>query len=329
MATTRNPRRGSMQFWPRRRASKPYSRIRHFPKLKDAKLLGFAGYKVGMTHAIITDNRAFSHTKGNDVFMPVTVIECPPMKIASLRFYKKTIYATQLVGELFTKTDKELSLKTNIPKKIDDSKLADFEKRLAEFSEVRVAAYTQPKLTNIKKKKPELFELSIGGSVEEQFSYAKQILGKEVKAQDVIKEGQQVDIFAVTKGKGFQGPVKRFGVTFRPHKSEKGVRGPANVGPWTGNRSWTVAHAGQMGYHNRMERNKWVIKVADDTTTIKVKGGFPQYGDVKNTYVLLKGSVQGARKRLVKMITPSRRNHLIPEHAPQINHLSLQSKQGR
>ncbi len=328
MATTRNPRKGSMQFWPRKKASRPYSRVRHYPKVKDAKLLGFAGYKVGMTHAIITDNRASSHTKGNDIFMPLTVIECPPLKIASVRFYKKTIYGLKLAYEFFSKADKELMLKTNVPKNIDEAKLADYEKRVSEFSDIRVGAYTQPKLTCICKKKPELFEIAIGGSPEEQMAYARQILGKEIKVQDVLREGQQVDIFAVTKGKGYQGPVKRFGVSLRPHKSEKGQRGPGNLGAWTGNRSWTVAHAGQMGFNNRMERNKWVIKVSEDPKSIKVNGGFLQYGDVRNSYVLLKGSIQGARKRLIRMVSPSRRNKLIPEHAPSITHLSLQSKQG-
>ncbi|MBI2133275.1 50S ribosomal protein L3 [Candidatus Woesearchaeota archaeon] len=328
MATTRSPRKGSLQYWPRKKSSRPYSRIRHFPKSKEAKLLGFAGYKVGMTHAIIIDNRAYSHTKGNEIFMPLTVIECPPLKIASIRMYKSTLNGLKLLGEVFTKADKELSRKTSLPKKDPEAKLGEYEKRLSEFSEIRVSAYTQPKLTNMGKKKPELFELSIGGSLEEQLNYAKQVFGKEVRVQDVIKEGQQVDIFAVTKGKGFQGPVKRFGVTLRSHKSEKGGRGPGNLGPWTGNRSWTVAHAGQMGYHNRMERNKWVIKVSEDAKSINVDGGFPQYGNVKSTYLLLKGSIQGSRKRLIKMVASTRKNKLVPEHAPQISNISLQSKQG-
>ncbi|MBI3034535.1 50S ribosomal protein L3 [Candidatus Woesearchaeota archaeon] len=328
MATTRNPRHGSLQFWPRKKASRPYSRVRHFPKVKDARLLGFAGYKVGMTHALVIDNRPASHTKGNEVFTPVTVVECPPIKVASIRFYKKTPYGLKLVSEFFAKADPELSAKVNLPRKADESKLGEYESKIDDFSEIRVNVYTQPKLARVGKKRPELFELAIGGSVREQFNYAKQALGKDIKVQDILKEGQQVDIYAVTRGKGFQGPVKRFGVTLRPHKSEKGNRGPGNLGPWTGNRSWTVAHAGQMGYHNRMERNKWIIRISEDLNGIRVGGGFPHYGDVKTTYLLLKGSVQGAKKRLVKMICASRKNRILPEHAPQIAYLSLQSKQG-
>jgi len=46
----------------------------------------------------------------------------------------------------------------------------------------------------------------------------------------VFKEGQYVDVIAVTKGKGFQGVIKRFHVHRRQHKSEKGVRKVGAIG---------------------------------------------------------------------------------------------------
>ena len=328
MATVRYPRKGSLAYWPRKKASRPYSRIRHHPKSNDPKLLGFAGYKAGMTHALIVDNRPTSLTKGQEISIPVTVIECPPLKVESIRFYKTTYYGLKLAVEAFTKTDAALSRAMNVPKNIDDKKLSDAEKNIKEYSQIRVNVYTQPKLSGLGKKTPEIFEIAIGGTPEKQLEYAKSILGKEIKVQDIFKEGAQVDIHAVTKGKGFQGPVKRFGVELRPHKSEKGTRGPGNVGPWTGNRSWTVAHAGQMGFHNRFERNKWIIKISDDPKTIKVEGGMLFYGEVRTTYLLVKGSVGGARKRMVRMTVASRKSKSIPEHAPQIAYLSLKSKQG-
>jgi len=72
-----------------------------------------------------------------------------------------------------------------------------------------------PKLvSSIPKKIPEIRELRIsGGSVEGQIKYAKDILGKELKINDVVKEGDMIDTIAVTKGKGFQGHVKRWGVS--------------------------------------------------------------------------------------------------------------------
>src|SRR3989338_7931112 len=100
MPRTRKPRAGSLQFWPRVRARQSYARIRNWPKSKEAKLLGFAGYKAGMTHLLITDNRQNSLTKGQDIFCPATIVECPPIKTASIRFYKNTKNGAKLICEM-------------------------------------------------------------------------------------------------------------------------------------------------------------------------------------------------------------------------------------
>jgi len=61
-------------------------------KSADQKPLGFAGYKVGMTHAEVTINNP--HVKGDPKkVVSVTIIECPPIKPFSLRFYKKQFMA--------------------------------------------------------------------------------------------------------------------------------------------------------------------------------------------------------------------------------------------
>ena len=64
MPHIRRPRKGTLQFWPRKRAKRTFARVRTFPQAKESKLLGFAGYKVGMTHVMITDNKPTSQTKG-------------------------------------------------------------------------------------------------------------------------------------------------------------------------------------------------------------------------------------------------------------------------
>ena len=89
-----------MQFYPRVRARNETARVRNYGTSKDAKLLGFAGYKVGMTHMIVTDNLPNSLTKGQDLFMPVTIVECPPIKAVSLKFYKTTQGTKKVVGEV-------------------------------------------------------------------------------------------------------------------------------------------------------------------------------------------------------------------------------------
>ena len=91
MPTTRRPRFGSLAYYPRKRTKKQVASIRSWARVKEAKLLGFAGYKVGMAHLMITDNNPNSMTKGTTIFCPATIIECPPLKTASIRFYKKPL----------------------------------------------------------------------------------------------------------------------------------------------------------------------------------------------------------------------------------------------
>jgi large subunit ribosomal protein L3 len=320
MPTIRNPRHGSLQYWPRKRAKRIYPRIRHYPEKGDVKMIGFAGYKVEMTHAMVVDNRKHSTTKGEEIMMPITIVECPPLKVIAIRMYKKTAHGLRLATEVFTGADKTLARKLKLPKNDSNKKLEEAEKKVEEYADIRLQVCTQPGLTSIGKKKPEVFEIAVGGDdVRAKLEYAKKQLGKEIKIRDVLREGEQVDVHAVTKGKGYQGPVKRFGVSLRSHKSEKGRRGPANLGPWTGNRSWTVAHAGQTGLHSRMQRNNWIIKIAESLENINPRGGFKHYGLIKNSYVIIKGSVQGTPKRLLRLTPASRPNKKLPEEVPIIN----------
>ena len=315
------PRRGTMQFHPRKRAKRAYARVRYWPALSNnAVPLGFAGYKVGMTHLIITDNKSTSMTKGEEICMPATIIECPPLKTASIVFYKKDAYGSKVASAVMANNlSKELARKISVPKNIK-KKLEDFNPK--EYSDIRVLVYTQPKITTIGKKKPELFELKIGGKVEEKYKWAKENLGKEINVKDVIVPGEQIVIHAITKGKGIQGATKRFGTTLRAHKSEKGVRGPANVGSWGSNRSWAVAHPGQTGYHQRTEENKWVLKIGDNPEDINKKSGYKFYGVVKNNYVLVKGSIPGAPKRLIIMTHAIRPDSHVSKDAPAIEYVS-------
>jgi len=344
MPKTKSPRSGSLQFWPRKRAKKETARVRSWAKLQEAKLLGFAGYKVGMTHIFYTDNRAHSLTKGSDISCPVTVIECPPLKTISVKFYKKTTNALTLSDEILAeKLDKEFARKINLPKKIkkkiddmsetqgvsehaQESSISD----IKDYDDIRLLVVTQPKLTGIGKKKPELFEIAIGGNKEDKQKYAKEKLGKEIHIHEIFSEGQQIDIHGVTKGKGFQGAVKRFGIGLRSHKSEKTIRGPGSLGPWRGQGHvmWRVAHAGKMGYHLRTEYNKLVLKIGNKKEEINQKGGFIGYGMVKNPYILIKGSTIGPVKRLLRFNLAIRPNKKVPKEAPNISYISLTSKQG-
>ncbi len=323
MPRTRQPRSGSMQFWPRVRSRYSYPRIRNWPAGKEPRLLGFAGYKVGMTHLIINDNRQSSLTKGTEISCPITVIECPPLKTASIMFYKNTNNGTKLVAQLFADSlDKEVARNLTTPKKKG--------KEPDDYDIVRLLCYTQPKMTNIGKKKPDMFEVAIGGTKDQQLNYAKEKLGKEIAVNEVFKEGQQLDTHSISKGKGFQGPMKRFGITLRHHKSEKSRRNPGSLGSWQaqGQIMWRTAHAGKMGFHLRTEYNKWLVKIGNKSDEINVKGGYVHYGFVKNSFMLIKGGITGSQKRLVRFTDSIRPRKVMPE-APQVTYISTESKQGR
>ncbi|MBS3136789.1 50S ribosomal protein L3 [Candidatus Woesearchaeota archaeon] len=330
MGQVMGPRHGSMQYWPRKRAIRPYPRVRSWQiseTPKQAALLGFAGYKVGMTHVLATDNKKTSKTKGSEIFIPVTIIECPPIKIYSVRAYKKEGTCLLVKKEILVGKDKDLFRKVRISKKtnsIDSLQAADYD-------DIRVNVLTTPRLTGIGKKKPEIFELALSGSVGDKLAFVKNNIDKEIQVKDIFKEGQLLDFHAVTKGKGYQGPVKRFGVRIRSHKAEKTKRGPGSLGAWCGqgHMMYRVAHAGQMGYHTRTEYNKWLIKISSNPVEINPVGGFINYGVVRNPFILVQGSVAGNKKRLVRFSYASRQKKNIPTEAPKIEYISLQSQQGR
>ncbi|MBS3162695.1 50S ribosomal protein L3 [Candidatus Woesearchaeota archaeon] len=320
MGHKHHPRRGSLQYWPHNRSSKHAPRIRSWAKGSEKKLLGFIGYKVGMTHVLMKQTNTNSHRKNMEIFTPVTVVECPPLKVYSVRYY--TIdedQALKLTGEVFSKKmDKELVRKTNVSKKEGKTSEA--------YDEVRVVVYTQPKLTTIGKKKPDMLEICIGGSLSEAGAYANSLLDKEIKISEVFKNNQFIDVHGVTKGKGFCGVTKRVHPKRLQHKSEKGVRGIGTLGSWHPNRVlYTVAQAGKWGYHLRTEFNKLSVKVGNDPKEINPKGGFISYGEVRSDFILVKGSIPGATKRPIA-ITEARRatKKLYPIN---ISYTSLESKQ--
>jgi large subunit ribosomal protein L3 len=329
MPERHHPKRGSHGFSPRKRAKTETPHIKSWAEGGEKpKIQGFFGYKAGMTHAFMIDYRPTSTTSGREVREPVTVVETPPIKIAAVRAYQKTSYGLQTAGEIWAeKLDPELAKRALIPKNTK-KKNWDFTK---DAEEIRVLTYTQPKLvTGIPKKIPELSELRIGGgTIEEQIKYAKEILGKELKINDVINEGDMLDIIAVTKGKGFQGAVKRWGVKLLTHKNSKHRRMIGTAGSWHPN--WvqtTVPQAGQMGYHQRTEYNKRVLKVGENGEEINPSGGFPNYGVIRNSYIILHGSIPGPSKRLIGMRDAVRYQRGVKVEKPEITYISTTSKQG-
>lgn len=331
MSDTKKPRKGSMGYWPRKRAKKSYPRIKGWSKQAFDKSipLGFAGYKVGMTHIMGVDNKKTSPTKGDDIRLPVTVIECPPLKIFCARFYKINAYNVFVSNDFFFKPSKDLQRKISIPKKIPDIKELD-KINPDDYTDIAILVYTQPKLSGLGKKRPEIFELKFSGSNKDKLDFIKAHTDKEISIEEIFKESQFIDVHAVSKGKGTQGPVRRFGIGLKSHKSEKGRRQPGSRGPWRGQQHimYRTAYSGQTGFHQRLQMNIQIIKIGTTPKEINPKGGFPYYGTVKSTYLLVKGSIPGPKKRMIILTHPLR---AVKKEAPlpTINYISLESKQGR
>ncbi len=335
MSHPHRPRRGSIAYSPRVRARSEIPRVRAWPVQKQPKLLGFAGYKAGMTHVVMTDDVPNSLTSGMEISVPVTILEAPPMKVAGIRVYNNSTYGAHAIAEAWTtEFDKELNRAMIVPGKHDlPAALAKIDQLIKDgiAKDLRVIMYTLPeKVTGIPRKKPEIMENNIGGTdIKARFEYAKTLLGKSINISDVFNNGDIIDVLAITTGKGLQGPVKRWGIQLQKSKHSRAgsVREIGTLGAWHPSHvSWRVPQLGQMGYHQRTEFNKRVMQIGKDGKTVTPEGGFLNYGIVRNDFVIIKGSVPGPAKRLVRMRPAIRLKKQLP--APEPTYISIESKQG-
>ncbi len=336
MAKGHRPRRGSLAFSPRKRAKSHIPRFRSWPESAgESKLQDFAGYKVGMTHVVLIDDVKNSLTEGMEISVPVTIVETPAVRVASVRAYTSSSYGEKAIAEAWaSELDESLGKTIKLPKNSNtDAALEKISSLIEEGSvtDIKVVTYTLPKnLAGVAKKNSDIMESAVRGSdVAAKFEYAKTILGAEIKIGDVFNNGEFVDVAAITTGKGTQGPVKRWGINLmkNKHSRQGSLRQVGTLGPWTPAQvSWRVPQMGQMGYHQRTEYNKRILDIATEGD-ITPDGGFANYGVVSGDYILIKGSIPGPAKRLVRLRDPMRSK--VPTMGePQLLHVSTQSNQG-
>ena len=119
------PVSGSHAYYPRVRAKSQKAVFSTFkPGAKEAKPQNFYGYKAGMVHLAGKNAHDKSVSYGQDIMIPSTVIECPPLKVASVRLYKSSPTGLNVAAEVFSSNDKNLARKIMLPKR-DGAKYAE------------------------------------------------------------------------------------------------------------------------------------------------------------------------------------------------------------
>jgi large subunit ribosomal protein L3 len=309
-----------------------------------------------MTHIMMRDTNPHSTSAGQEVRKAVTVVESPPMIVLAVRGYRMTPYGLQTAGEIWTDISqggpdnltprfanqtrgardieegrKPAKRGGRIPNRGKGAQEAAIESlREQDLSEVRLIVSTQPNLVrSIPSKTPEIMEVGlVGGDNGTKLDWAMERLGGQIGLEDVYQAGQEVDVVGVTKGKGSQGSIKRFGLKLLSHKNSKRRRQGGNMGDFgTGYVRKTIRQAGQVGYHKRTELNKRILRISNsEESEITPAGGFLSYGEVRNPYMIVQGSLPGPAKRLLRFRDAIRPRANVGE--VEVTYVSTSSKQG-
>jgi len=301
-----------------------------------------------MTHVVREIERPGSKLHKKEAVEAVTILETPPLVVVGVVGYVATpnglrtlttVWANHLSEEVkrrfyknwyqskrkaFTKYAKKAAEK---PQEIE----AELNRIKQYCQVVRVIAHTQVRKLKLRQKAAHVLEIQVnGGDVAAKVDFAKGLFEQEVDVDKVFAEGETIDICAATRGHGYAGVVSRWGVTRLPRKTHRGLRKVACIGAWHPSRvRFTVARAGQQGYHHRTEINKHILRVGKkgDTKSASTEsdltekgitpvGGFPHYGEINEDWLMIKGAVAGSRKRPVtlrkSLIVSSRRAHHEP-----------------
>ena len=286
-----------MQYWPHRRAHRRLPRMRSAPLTDAPSICNLVAYKAGMTHFTMLDDTE-SATKGAEISKACTILEVPETSVYGIRFYGKdplTNYKVAVAEVLGASPGKQGK---------GEDKLNGVRSRLKEFSDVTALVVANPESTGIGQHHPVKFESPVGGkSVEEKFNFVAGLLSRRLNANDVFKSGEYIDVISISKGKGWQGSVKRFGISKQFHKSSIKIRHVGCLGPATPPKVlFTVPHAGQLGANYRTEHNKRIFRIGDSNDkSINPSSGFTNYGVIRNGYILIGGSVPGPAKSLVRV----------------------------
>merc|ERR1711976_1148475 len=174
--------------------------------------------------------------------------------------------------------------------------------------------HTQQQILRRRQKKAHIMEIQInGGTTSDKVDFAREHFEKKLPIKNIFAKDEMIDIKGVTS---------RWHTRKLPRKTHKGLRKVACIGAWHPSRiQYTVARAGQKGYHHRTELNKKIYEIkpgyhqkdgklvksnaaTEYGTTdkcINPLGGFPHYGMVKQDFVMIKGCCIGPKKRVLTL----------------------------
>ncbi len=306
------PRRGSLAYLPRARAKSMEARIRSWPDQDgdQPKLMAHAGFKAGCIRIASIDDREKTPNFGKQLVSLGTVVVTPPFTVIGIRGYSKDRYGLDSIFDVYAK-DLPKELSRLFTAKSDEKSFERAEKSLGRISDLFAIVAVLPQQAGREQKKPYVFEVAVkGGDTVKQFAFVKDLLGKEVKVDQVFQKGADVDVAAITKGKGIEGPITRWGVKKKQHKSRKSVRALGTLGPISpATIMYTVPRAGQRGFHQRTQYNNRIMIISNTKTNefkINPLGGFKHFGLVDGDYVVIRGSIPGTYRRLVKLRSPMR-----------------------
>jgi len=330
------PRHGSLAFLPRKRARRSRGKVKSFP-MDNAKvpphLTAFMGYKAGMTHIVRDVDKPGSKVHKKEVVDAVTIIETPPIVVVGLVGYVetprglrtlKTVFAEHLNDEFkrrmyknWYKSKKKAFTKYAKAKYGEGGSLADDLALLKKHAQIiRVIVHTQIRKVHLRQKKAHVMEIQVnGGSVAEKIDFGVNLFEKTVSVDSVFAQNENIDCIGITKGKGYEGVITRWGVTRLPRKTHRGLRKVACIGAWHPARvNYQTPRAGQNGYHHRTQVNMKIFRIGKgdddknattdfDLTEKKISpmGGFPHYGMVNEDFIMIRGSCVGTKKRVITL----------------------------
>ena len=304
-----SPRRGSLAYSPRVRAKSMEARIRAWPKraaTDEPKILAHCGFKAGCVQIVSIDDRDKVPNAGKQLVSLGTVLVTPPVLILGIRGYSKDHDGRHAEFDVYAE-DIPKHISKHITIKNIEGSLQRAESQIpGRIIEIYALVAVSPKAAGLEMKKPYIFEAMVsGGNITTQFAHVKDLLGKEIKIDEIFEAGATVDVAAITKGHGWQGVLKRWNVKKKQHKSRKTVREVGSLGPISPQSvMYTVPRAGQFGFHQRVEYDKRIMIMGNtesDGIKINPDGGYKHFGLVKGDFIILKGSVPGTYKRLIKL----------------------------